>query len=1603
MGDLRRRPWFIRRYGPGLTMIFLAGVWPRAGIASGPPSQAAPPDVEANSVEVPIDGITQAADGVKHNGVKEAKNEPQESPPAANTKPSREVETDQTLSDDDWYRIGVELDRAAAATHALDQLLPRKRELDRLLKLARDDLAAENYERAVEALQDVLDTPDDSFTRYDDSRLNFAEAEGLTAHESEPNQLIDLMSYESQGTPGDIPPESIRQAAANALRQFPDALALYRRMTQPSAASLLSDARRGESNAARDLLRRYRLSHEATEFSLNRAAILVDAGAFDRAQTVLRDVAGKTGLTETELLRIGALQRQISGSYALRSQKTAFIGDARISVRDQRTSVTPQVSIHKSWSVPSGAVNGNAAFSEIGPVLSPAWSVSYGQETDSNERVGDNTEVSAGHVESAIQRWQAEQSEHLSDAGPAGPQSSVIANDRVIARDFHGLFARRLADGQLLWRDASSGSLAAILESAEEAAERGLIERRLVIDSVSGELTADEDHVYWVEHVPNSDNLPTSQLVATRLTDGQRVWTHVLENSDDAPDSFVLGPPTPTRDGLMLVVEVHGRLELQALNPSTGKELWTQSIAMADVPAARDRLRLHMSCRPISARGIVVCGTQMGAIVAVDSLTGTLRWVQEYASLTSGRGGRPRSVASREFNSHAFPNAPIISDGIVYTMPIQSADVLALSLETGAVLWEAARENDNTIACVDEPRGQIILHGDRFVRALGLVNGTEIWRVRTPQILGRGVGVGNELLLPIASRELLRVNLETQQVCDARWNRAAEPASVSSQVVAGNLALVEGWVVRSGPTSLSVMPRSERVREVALRQLASVDGDARVNAELTLARVDLASEDAASALQRLAKLESVELNGTLLAEYEHLFRETLFASLPIEFNDPFAANIALERLSELARTPSQNARVLRHRVQSAVQWGDARKAVQSARQLVALTNANRPGYLERHNHRTSVQQLGHALLSQLSRDDVRDLKLSERAMELAKPQAEASKRAEFLTLFGRRPEAGVVRVAVAEQLVASGQPQKAEFAYLLAIRDGETSARMKARIALAGLYARHDMPREAAAQWEALLAESKDRFIGRGMTVSDLVAAIPAEHPVGIALRQRQPFPRPAYAASIRVTSHPAAEWADWYSRVEAKMSPHVGSGIDVLDSGRVSSSPPMSRLLLINQAAPTCLASIDVPSYYAHPPSRVHTRVGQVMPIAYFEPFAVSLLEGRKLWSLGQDAASDPTEPSAGNRAISTRSRLKYHVGVATPEVTVMQQHHRLVGLNTMTGEVLWSRNDLDRRSGLRFDQSNGVFGDADRTTVFDPDGIGFQTFETSTGNRLSRGRIEPRSVSVKRFRFSAGRRMLYLARANDVISYRSWDSANPESSPTIELKAGPVLLHCSLENDRVAVIDRDDVLNIVDLKAGRVELRTNLPDVQWDHATELHAFEQNGIVFVDIEHSSSSVDSQYALPSTSVRVPSHEIGGSMTAIRPDESGGGEVLWTKQLGRGTVLSGPEYRLPVLLVAAKVRRLHGGQDRISLRILRTETGEELAHHDDIPRMPICRWTYDVEHRRVELQSPDTTITVRMGGLADVAKAAATESFESAPIDPLVVFAKNETVFVSVER
>ena len=174
--------------------------------------------------------------------------------------------------------------------------------------------------------------------------------------------------------------------------------------------------------------------------------------------------------------------------------------------------------------------------------------------------------------------------------------------------------------------------------------------------------------------------------------------------------------------------------------------------------------------------------------MAVDATTRNLLWGYQY----------PRT---QQVNTHLNPirinmfpivrrvgdrwadSTITVADGKVIVTPIESDYLYVLNLINGEVQWKIERGGNLYVACVHG--GNVIVVGRNQVNAYPLAGGEPVWTCWTsrPELMpdggmpsGRGFQSGHDYYLPLASGEVVQIDLTRGQIASRARSRSGEVA-----------------------------------------------------------------------------------------------------------------------------------------------------------------------------------------------------------------------------------------------------------------------------------------------------------------------------------------------------------------------------------------------------------------------------------------------------------------------------------------------------------------------------------------------------------------------------------------------------------------------------------------------------------------------------------------------------------------------------------------------------------------------------------------------------------------------------------------------------------
>ncbi|UVE49892.1 PQQ-binding-like beta-propeller repeat protein [Haloferax larsenii] len=266
------------------------------------------------------------------------------------------------------------------------------------------------------------------------------------------------------------------------------------------------------------------------------------------------------------------------------------------------------------------------------------------------------------------------------------------------------------------------------------------------------------DTVYLSAGVRDDEGgrFPVGALFAFDRETGTQRWRTVFGD----PHGAYAGCPPVVYRGTVYVGDA-GHYSLYAVSARTGAIRWHAQLGGS-------------VNRPVSAADGVVCLAQQDHVIAFDTM-GEELW--RYSK-----------------SGHVFLTTPTIVDGTVYVGSVFSPDgenneseddhasvVAALDLQTGDVVWEAARgENINPITAVD---GTLYFSGANAIHALDMTDGSRVWEQPTGDRRFGRLAVDDERVYATGGSQAVAFGRDDG---DVRWRYEADTYLRSHPMVTAN-------------------------------------------------------------------------------------------------------------------------------------------------------------------------------------------------------------------------------------------------------------------------------------------------------------------------------------------------------------------------------------------------------------------------------------------------------------------------------------------------------------------------------------------------------------------------------------------------------------------------------------------------------------------------------------------------------------------------------------------------------------------------------------------------------------------------------------------------
>ncbi len=427
-------------------------------------------------------------------------------------------------------------------------------------------------------------------------------------------------------------------------------------------------------------------------------------------------------------------------------------------------------------------------------------------------------------------------------------------------------------------------------------------------------------------------------------------------DDDDTAGRWLFEGSPMIENGRIFVVMRRSRpqteLRVVCFDAETATLLWSHTIG-ASIFNLNERRNYASHNLLTVAENTVFCSTEMGAIAALNTTDGRIRWVVTY-----------ESEAIENTSDFSDPEriglTPcVFHDGVIFAAPSDSQDVLAINADTGVVQWSTRirKDQDRIVHLLGVTDDRVILCGRQvwgLDRQTGRVAYPRIPRINSPPSTGRGL---------IAGHVVYRPTHETIERLDTRTGRpVGQPIALRQRGGrGGNLTIAGDILLVAESLRLVAYANVGRIKAEAENAVAANSESA--SAWFQLARAETLAEKLTEAAENFRKsiqfaTERDHIDGGPLEQVARERRLHLLSSLIDAAIEQNRNEDAVRLLEDAIRSASDATRRIRFRRQLAelIDDDNPTQAVAVYRQIIADTS-NQSTLFERQSWLDSCNQI----------------------------------------------------------------------------------------------------------------------------------------------------------------------------------------------------------------------------------------------------------------------------------------------------------------------------------------------------------------------------------------------------------------------------------------------------------------------------------------------------------------------------------------------------------------------------------------------------------------------------------------------------------------------
>lgn len=272
-----------------------------------------------------------------------------------------------------------------------------------------------------------------------------------------------------------------------------------------------------------------------------------------------------------------------------------------------------------------------------------------------------------------------------------------------------------------------------------------------------------------------------------------------------------LGPPLLFEQTLFVLTADDENVWLNSVMKGTGRLSWRRPITYQNSVEDDPSQRFQTKAEDVGASVVgihnntILCLLNTGVVIGASLPDGRVKWLTSLKRKAASEIPLPRSARYlRETSSTpAFP--PILSEGRLLWMAAGSDDLSCLNASTGAIQWQISRVSSSPGQADRSkdflPAGiindQLIMTGNRHVRAINLSDGKITWTTGLNSPCGKAVLLNNTCWVPTLDGSVIPVNATSGSI--------GIPIE-TNEAIAGSLYHSDNRIVATTPISVSAFP-----------------------------------------------------------------------------------------------------------------------------------------------------------------------------------------------------------------------------------------------------------------------------------------------------------------------------------------------------------------------------------------------------------------------------------------------------------------------------------------------------------------------------------------------------------------------------------------------------------------------------------------------------------------------------------------------------------------------------------------------------------------------------------------------------------------------------